>query len=74
MGKPTVATRTRALEIFGDNVYIADQPADYPALLDQALAADNSTARDKRIALAHTHTWENSVQLLYNSIDKTICL
>jgi glycosyltransferase involved in cell wall biosynthesis len=72
MGKPTVATRTRALEIFGDNVYIADRPADYPALLDQALKGDNNSAREKRIALAQTHTWENSVQLLYNAIDKTI--
>jgi teichuronic acid biosynthesis glycosyltransferase TuaH len=72
MGKPTVATRTRALEIFGDNVYIAEKPADYPALLDKALTEDNLAARKKRIALAHTHTWENSVKELYLAIDKTL--
>ncbi|HEV2353474.1 MAG TPA: glycosyltransferase [Puia sp.] len=72
MGKPTVATRTRALEIFGDCVYIADQPADYPALLERAMQADNGKARQERIDLAHTHTWENSVQLLYNAMDKTL--
>lgn len=72
MGKPVVATRTRALEIFGANVYIADQPADYPALVDKALAEDNDTARKTRIALAHTHTWENSVKELYLAIDKTL--
>jgi glycosyltransferase involved in cell wall biosynthesis len=72
MGKPVVATRTRALEIFGDNVYIADKPADYPALLDKALAEDNPAAKDRRIALAHTHTWENCVKELYFAIDKTL--
>lgn len=72
MGKPTVATRTRALEIFGDNLYIAEKPGDYPALLDRALSEDNPAAREKRIALAHTHTWENSVKELYLAIDKTL--
>ena len=69
MGKPVVATRTQAIAIFGDTVYVADKPADYPALLDKALAEDNSIARAKRIALAHTHTWENSVGAIYSAID-----
>jgi teichuronic acid biosynthesis glycosyltransferase TuaH len=72
MGKPVVATRTRALEIFGKHVYIADKPTEYPALLDKALAEDNAAARTERIALAHTHTWENSVKELYFAIDKTL--
>lgn len=74
MGKPVVATRTPALEIFGDNVYRAEKPADYPALIDKALSEDNSAAREKRITLAHTHTWENSVKELYISIDKTLSI
>jgi teichuronic acid biosynthesis glycosyltransferase TuaH len=72
MGKPVVATRTRALEIFGGNIYIADKPADYPVLVDKALAEDDAPARERRIALAHTHTWENSVKELYLAIDKTL--
>ncbi|HET6255661.1 MAG TPA: glycosyltransferase [Puia sp.] len=72
MGKPVVATRTRALEIFGDNVYIAEKPADYLTLLDKALSEDNPAKREARIALAHTHTWENSVKELYLAIDKTL--
>jgi glycosyltransferase involved in cell wall biosynthesis len=72
MGKPVVATRTRALEIFGANIYIADKPADYPALLDRALAEDSDTSRNSRIALAGSHTWENSVKELYLAIDKTL--
>jgi teichuronic acid biosynthesis glycosyltransferase TuaH len=72
MGKPVVATRTRALEIFDGNIYIADKPADYPVLIDQALAETDAAARERRIALAHTHTWENSVKELYLAIDKTL--
>jgi teichuronic acid biosynthesis glycosyltransferase TuaH len=70
MGKPVVATRTRALGIFADTVYIAEEPTDYPALLDKALAEDNDQARQKRIALAQTHTWGNSVGAMYDAIDK----
>jgi teichuronic acid biosynthesis glycosyltransferase TuaH len=69
MGKPVVATRTQAIAMFGDTVYVADKPADYPALVDKALAENNSIARAKRIALAHTHTWENSVGAIYSAID-----
>lgn len=72
MGKPVVATRTRALEIFGDNVYIAEKSADYPGLIDRALAEDNPANKSGRIALARSHTWENSVKELYLAIDKTL--
>jgi teichuronic acid biosynthesis glycosyltransferase TuaH len=71
MGKPVVATRTRAMELFGDAVLTAEKPADYPALLDKALAEDNSVLREKRITLAHTHSWENSVKKLLLAIDNT---
>ena len=72
MGKPVVATRTRAMELFGDSVFTAEKPADYPGLLDKALAEDTSMAREKRIALAHTHTWENSVRELLLAIENTL--
>ena len=72
MGKPTVATRTKAMSVFGDTVYLADTPDDYPALIDKAIAEDNAERRASRIALAHTHTWENSVEVIYEAIDKAL--
>jgi teichuronic acid biosynthesis glycosyltransferase TuaH len=72
MGKPVVATRTRAMELFGDAVFTAENPAEYPGLVDKALAEDNNIARGKRIALAHTHTWENSVKELLLAIGNTL--
>jgi teichuronic acid biosynthesis glycosyltransferase TuaH len=71
MGKPVVATRTPAMELFGDFVYTAEKPTDYPDLLDKAMAEDNSATRERRIALAHTHTWENSVRELLLAIENT---
>ncbi|HUB60904.1 MAG TPA: glycosyltransferase [Puia sp.] len=71
MGKPIVATHTRAMELFGDAVMTAEKPADYPDLIDKAMAEDNIIAMKKRIALAHTHTWENSVTELLAAIENT---
>jgi teichuronic acid biosynthesis glycosyltransferase TuaH len=72
MGKPAVATRTEAMLIFEEYVSMGDKPEDYPALIRKALDSDNPTLREKRIAYARTHTWENSVNELCNAIEKTM--
>jgi teichuronic acid biosynthesis glycosyltransferase TuaH len=72
MGKPAVATRTKAMSVFGDTVDLADKPEDYPALIDKALAEDNAQRRAERIAITRTHTWENSVEAIYAAIEKTL--
>jgi hypothetical protein len=60
------------MSVFDDTVYLADTPEDYPALIDKAMAEDNADRRAARIALAHTHTWENSVEVIYEAIDKAL--
>lgn len=70
MGKPVVATRTRTMKLFEDHSYLADHPDDYPALIEKALKEDNTELRQKRIAFAKTHTWENSVSELYKVIEQ----
>ena len=72
MGRPVVATRTDAMRIFGEHAYLAEGPADYPALVDRALAEDTAERRTQRIALAHSHSWENSVGVLSAAIEKTL--
>jgi teichuronic acid biosynthesis glycosyltransferase TuaH len=72
MGKPVVATRTDAMQIFEDYIYTAGRPADYPALIERALSEDNSALSEKRMKFAGTHTWENCVRQLYSAIDKTL--
>jgi glycosyltransferase involved in cell wall biosynthesis len=72
MGKPVVATRTDALQIFEGLVYIAGKPEDYPGLIDLALSQNNDLLRKKRTGMARTHTWENSVKLIASAIDQTL--
>jgi glycosyltransferase involved in cell wall biosynthesis len=73
MGKPVVATRTEAMDVFGDCAYLADGPGDYPRLVDQAILEDSEEKRNHRRRLAAGHTWEQSVALLEKAIDETLC-
>ncbi len=72
MGKPVVATRTETMEIFGDSVYLADKPEEYPGLIERALGENSPELARKRIDLARTHTWEASVYKLYSLIEKQL--
>ena len=72
MGKPVVATKTDAMETFGDDVYLAEKPGDYPALIEKALNNNNILLKQQRMNLAATHTWENAVEKIYAAINKTI--
>jgi len=70
MGKPVVATRTKAMQLFEDYTYLAGGPQDYPALIEKALAEDSPALHEKRMAFAATHTWENSVGELKRLIEQ----
>jgi teichuronic acid biosynthesis glycosyltransferase TuaH len=70
MGKPVVATRTKAMKLFGDYTYLADSPEEYPPLIAKALAENSPESEKKRIRFARSHTWENSVNELYKVILK----
>ena len=72
MGKPTVATATRGMDMFAPHAYLAHAPADWVALLGRALyEAGPSTAAD-RIAFAHGHTWAASTQALYQALGQAL--
>ncbi|MEJ7911902.1 MAG: glycosyltransferase [Chitinophagaceae bacterium] len=68
MGKPTVATRTEAMSIFADHVYLANSSTDYLQLIERALAENSPEKEKQRIAFARTHTWENSVAEIYKAL------
>jgi len=71
MGKPVVATKTHAMQIFGDDAYTAESSEEYPSLIKKALQEDNAGRTQRRIALAHSHTWKNSVEQLSLAIQNT---
>ncbi|HYJ64846.1 MAG TPA: glycosyltransferase [Parafilimonas sp.] len=72
MGKPIVATKTDAMKIFGDYVYLAAKPEDYSSLIDEALANNSNQLKKERMTLSGLHTWENSVERIYSAINKTL--
>lgn len=71
MGKPCVATKTRAMKIFEDHVHLADNLEDYENLIKLAIdEVPNKNLALERIKFAKTHTWEASVNELYNAMEK----
>lgn len=72
MGKPVVATSTHTmLDIFKDHTYLPTNLEEYIKDLSAALLeANDESKKESRIAFAHTHSWENIVNKIYNIINQ----
>lgn len=70
MGKPTLATKTEAMSVFENYVYIAETKEDYVTLAEKALAENNTELEKARIDFAKTHTWEKNVEEIYKAIEQ----
>ncbi|BFP40353.1 glycosyltransferase [Flavobacteriaceae bacterium GF1] len=71
MGKPTLATRTKAMEMFQDHVYLGSSKEEYLELVEKALRENSKERMAERIAFAKSHTWENNVKAIYEAIKKS---
>lgn len=71
MGKPVVATATKTMELFKDYAYLAATPDHYIPLIEKAISENSDLLAAARIQFAGTHTWENSVQAIYQAILNT---
>lgn len=69
MGKPTLATKTEAISIFIDFVYIAETKEEYVSLAERALAENNEVLAEGRATFAKTHTWEKNAEEIYKAIN-----
>ena len=69
MGKPVVATKTKAMKIFDQYVYLAESCKDYPKLIALALDEDSENKREERIQFASQHTWQNSVGKILDALN-----
>ncbi|HMG84024.1 MAG TPA: glycosyltransferase [Ferruginibacter sp.] len=69
IGKPVVATKTVAMEIFKDVVSLAQSKEEYPGLITKILNEETPEKKNQRRAFAATHTWENSVNEIYKAIN-----
>lgn len=68
MGKPTVATRTKAMEVFAKHTYLADTKEDYLSLVEKALSENTPELEKEREVFAKSHTWENNVKEIYDKM------
>lgn len=70
MGKPTVATTTKAMEIFANETYLASTPSEYIEQITKALNENDAALRAQRVKTARSHTWENSVKDIYDALKR----
>lgn len=68
MGKPTIASATKAMEYFADYTYLGVSALDYQKLIAEALVADSAELQRARKEFAKSHTWTNNVQAIFESI------
>ena len=69
LGKPVVATKTDAMRVFADYIYLAETKEEYINLINKAFEEDSIDKQTKRISFAKKHTWENSVGEIYRAIN-----
>jgi teichuronic acid biosynthesis glycosyltransferase TuaH len=70
MGKPTVATETKAMLMFNEHCYLACDAVGYEMSIKKALHENSIEKERARKAFAETHSWENSVNSIYTSIEQ----
>jgi glycosyltransferase involved in cell wall biosynthesis len=68
MGKPVVATRTEAMEMFSDYVFLADNCETFIQGIDYALQHNTPAQIQARKEYAQTHTWEKVVKTMIQII------
>ena len=68
MGKPVVATHTRAMVYFQEVCYLASFPAKFVQLIQQALEENNANREKKRQQIANKHDWGKHVEGIYATL------
>jgi len=72
MGKPVVATKTDAMDVFEGYVYLAETKEEFTKAIDAAVYNNSNELEEKRIAFASEHTWENNVKKIYKEMERTL--
>lgn len=70
LGKPVVASSTKAMEYFSEYVYLCETKEMYVKSILKAREEDNSDLYKKRMDYGKSHSWENNVKKIYDLIIK----
>ncbi|HZK49595.1 MAG TPA: glycosyltransferase [Thermoleophilia bacterium] len=68
-GLPVVSAALPELAGIGNDVLFAKTPAEYPALVVQALAEDSAARRAARVAFAARNTWDDRVEAISHLVE-----
>jgi len=68
MGKPTIATATKAMEYFKDYTYLAKTHQEWVEAIEKALSENTPKLEKNRISYGSSHSWENNVNEIYKHI------
>jgi len=68
MGKPIIATQTKAMQMFKDCVYLGSTKEEYIILVEKALTENSKELINKRIKIGKSHSWVNNVSAIYDAI------
>ncbi|MBT3243717.1 MAG: glycosyltransferase [Bacteroidetes bacterium] len=71
MGKPTVASSTKAMEYFSDYTYLGVTAEDYQKLIQLALDEDSEEKQKGRKDFARSHTWANNVKSIFEAAENS---
>lgn len=69
MGKPTVASATKAMDYFKENTYLATTHSEWVEQVQIALDEDSESLQKKRRSCGLNHSWETNVNEIYKHID-----
>jgi glycosyltransferase involved in cell wall biosynthesis len=65
MGKPTLASATKAMDYFKDYTYLGITKEDFVTLAEKALKENNENLEIKRRTYGSSHSWKNNVKEIY---------
>jgi hypothetical protein len=69
-GLPVVSTRLPEVGLFGDLVYLADDPESFAAQVERAAEETDQSLRERRIAIARQESWACRAEELLQALDR----
>jgi len=68
LGKPVVAVKTPAMQMFASHTYLAESKEDFLNKIELALTQNDTIKQQERVAFAQSHSWANCIQKMYDAI------
>lgn len=72
MGKPVLASATKAMEYFKDYTYLGKTPKDYVELAEKSLSENSKELELARREYGTGHSWENNVKEIFKFLEVVV--